>query len=301
MDKTINNFLKNDLKLNAKIRKQLNEEKSYKQKNIFLKNSKDKGSVIQVDKVWSSNKFQKWQHTARIQTEGFNQLIGGDSIKLAVMNLRMTAPTGVFCANAAAAEVIKTCNSNKDWRKFTTCFGDKAAMQKPHGIYLIPIFERGHWYLMVIEKTANACKGWIIDSLGTGSSTGDLAKRVKILFSKARQSCIWNTPQSLRQTENECGARTLWSMVSICTHLSTSDDMETAILLATLSQQDRDRYNSVIIRRKVAALMKVSEAIKERYETAIAEMRRWLKRQESRNGGNSQRTGAQLENIINLC
>jgi len=122
------------------------------------------------------------------------------------------------------------------------------------------------------------------------------------LFSKARQSCIWNTPQSLRQTENECGARTLWSMVSICNHLSTSDDMETAILLATLNQQDRDGYNSVIIRRKVAALMKVSEATKERYEAAIAEMRRWLKRQESRrNGDSSQRTGEPLENIINLC
>jgi len=300
MDEKINNFLKNDLKLNAKIRKQLNEEKSYKQKNIILKGSNGQGENGQVEKIWLSNKFQRSQHTARIQTGGFNQLIGGDSIKLAVMNIRTSAPSGIFCANAAAAEVIKTCNSNEDWRKFATCFGNKAAMQKPHGIYLIPIFEGGHWYLMVIQKMATKCKGWIIDSLGTGSSTGDIAQRVKKLFSKARQSCVWNTPQSTRQTENECGARTLWSMVSICDCISQSSDMDSAILNATTRFGNGGVYDSMVIRRKTAALMKVTEETKMAYEAPIAEMRRWLKRQERRHGGNFTRS-ISPEKVIDLC
>jgi len=305
LDGTISDFLKNDLKAYTKIRRGIASERSYNQKNIKIQG---KGIKIRTngltETIWGSNEFQRNQHSSRFQTEGYNQLIGGDALKLAIMNIRTKAPSHTYCANAAAAKVIQTCKDNTDWRKFASCFGTKEAMQKPHGVYLIPIFEGesrgGHWFLIVIEKTKEFCRGWVLDSLGTGATSGDSAKTIKRLFSRARMACTWTAVQSVRQQENECGARTLFGMVSICDELKEGRTMDQAIKKATMKDIEFGTYDPRQLRRQVAALMRVSDITRMKYEADIGEMRRWWKRIRSRERGRSG-PGYEGTEVIDLC
>jgi len=278
LDTTKNNidtFLKDDLKRYKKIQNDILNGKSYNQKHIEIELKKEGESERQPIKeiIWQSNKFQDSQIHSRIQTEGYNQLVGGDAIQLAIMNLRNTAPQGIFVGNAATSKVLSYCTSSNDWIKFAPCFGDTLAINKPNAIYLLPLFsgssEFGHWTLGVVEKRKKFCKAWVIDSLGRGTTTGTVFNSIKKIFSRARVPCKGSETSSIPQTENECGPRMLRGMVSICEAIRANESMEEAMKKAESVETTQQNYESLAIRRKAAMLMQVSEETKRNYERKV--------------------------------
>jgi len=284
-EKNIDTFLKDDLKRYKKIQNDILNEKSYNQKHIeieFKKVGKQSKQQPLKEIIWQSNKFQDSQIRSRIQTEGYNQLVGGDAIQLAIMNLRNTAPQGTFIGNAATSKVLSSCTSSNDWIKFAPCFGDTLAINKPNGIYLLPLFsgssEFGHWTLGVVEKRKKFCRVWVIDSLGRGTTTGTIFDSIKKVFSRTRVPCKGFETLSIPQTENECGPRMLRGMVSICEAIRANDSMEEALKKAESVETAQKNYDSLAVRRKAAMLMQVSEETKRSYERKIQKMRQALKR-----------------------
>jgi len=298
-------LLKNDLKIHAKLRNEISRDKSYNQENKKVEVAGLNGIPIIKETILVSSAFQQMQRNSRLQVAGYNQLIGGDAITLAVINLRAMAPTQVFIGNAESSSNIRKCSSNTDWTKFATCFGDRDTINKPQGIYIIPIFSGdsngGHWSLAVVEKTKAFCKGWILDSLGEGCGRGEEAQILKILFSSARKSCTWQNTQSVRQTENECGPRTISCMVSICEAIRNGRGVEAAILSAAGAQVAEDRmYDSMRIRQSVMPLMWVSEGVKIAHDRKVREMRKTFKRTLRQYSGGRRSTPFDM-NLIELC
>ena len=298
-------LLKNDLKIHAKLRNEISRDKSYNQENKKVEVAGLNGIPIIKETILVSSAFQQMQRNSRLQVAGYNQLIGGDAITLAVINLRAMAPTQVFIGNAESSSNIRRCSSNTDWTKFATCFGDRDTINKPQGIYIIPIFSGdssgGHWSLAVVEKTKVFCKGWILDSLGEGCGRGEEAQILKILFSSARKSCTWQNTQSVRQTENECGPRTISCMVSICEAIRNGRGVEAAILSAAGAQVAEDRmYDSMRIRQSVMPLMWVSEGVKIAHDRKVREMRKTFKRTLRQYSGGRRSTPFDM-NLIELC
>jgi len=198
----------------------------------------------------------------------------------------VNAPENIFVGNSASSKIIEERARDGKWENFFSCFGDKRTMNKPHGIYLIPIFsgeaQCGHWNLSIIEKKKKFCRAWVVDSLGSGSTTDQIAQNIKRLFSRTRVPCCWKRTKATRQSENECGPRMLQGMVSIIDAIRAGKDLDEAINIAEKADDIDGSYNSLKIRRKAASLMKVSEETKAQYDRRIAEMRRAMKKDRSR-------------------
>jgi len=296
----MNNFLKDDLKRNSSLTQELEKRKSYIQKDISKQINKGGISTVIREKVWCSNSFQRQQSTSITQVANYNQLVGGDAINLAIMNLRFLKLNKIFIGNAATSTVISTCTSNKDWLDFSPCFGNKEALEKPHGTYIFPIFESGHWYFILIDKRKSLCRGWVIDSLGTGATTSNIANRVKKLFTMARRKCSWIPTKATRQTEMECGPRTVCGMVSICRSLRDGLDIQEAIKVATSLSTTEKSYNSMHYRTEAKKYMEVNTEVKNAYEKGIAEMRR-EKRKLTNNVRKSGAKEHRKGEIVELC
>jgi len=304
MNKDVETFLKNDLKRYKRIQNNILSERSYNQKNIITKRDDIPEIQSTNEKMWTSSTFQNSQIRSRIQTRGYNQLVGSDAIQLAIMNLRMKAPNSTFIGNAATSKVILTCRSNRNWLNFAPCFGTTSGLNKPHGIYLLPLFsgpsDYGHWTLGVVEKQKKYCRAWMIDSLGKGDAIGELADTIKKLFSRARVPCKWIPTSSIPQSENECGPRMLQSMAIICDVIKEGGTIENAIDRSSLMGDSRLNYDPTTIRENAANLMSVSEEIKVSYNRRIMEMRRALRRNKnsSNNGTCNQKENETILEIL---
>jgi len=155
--------------------------------------------------------------------------------------------------------------------------------------------------LAVIEKIKAFCKGWILDSLGEGSGRGEEAQTLRVLFSSARKSCTWQNTQSVRQTENECGPRTIGCMVSICEAIRNGRGVDAAILSAAGVHETEDRmYDSMRIRQGIIHLMRVSEGVKIEHDKKVREMRKTFKRTLRQHSGGRRSTPFNM-NLIDLC
>ena len=291
----INAFLKDDSKRNSTLLQKIRKKKTYNQKNIQKRIIVNNKEITVQEKVWCSNNFQNQMDTSRLQIGSYNQLVGGDAINLVIMNLRFAATEGVFIGNAATTSVLNNCTTNKDWLQFAVCFGSKKALYKPHGTYIIPIFQGdntgGHWLFMVVDKRKSFCRGWIMDSLGRGSSTSESAKKIKSMFSNSRMKCSWIATDTVRQTELECGPRTICGMVSICESLKRKISIEEAIRSATRVGIAEGTYDSMTCRRRALGHIQVSKDTKIAYEAATSEMRRERKKLSSRKAARPRENG----------
>ena len=300
----INAFLKNDLSRTSLLHKEIRKGKSYNQKHITIQFGEKQTKPHIRETVWSSNSFQRQQDNSKIQVASCNQLVGGDAINLAIMNMRCWNIENLFIGNASTSTVLSTCTTNQDWIKFSPCFGSKKALYKPHGIFLLPIFSGdttgGHWSFMIIKKSKSECKGWVIDSLGTGSIRNGEALTVKSLFSTARRHCIWNPITTVRQSEVECGPRTICGMIDICSSLRQGKTLEEAIKMTTEKRFPDRSYDSMQYRKEALPFMTVTSEVKSNYDAAIAEMRiekrKILTKPQKRSSSSSN-----TADVINLC
>jgi len=82
LNNSVNNFLKDDLKRYKSIQKNLLKESSYNQKNIEITKVRTINTHPIKESVWQSSKFQRTQIRCRLQTEGYNQLVGGGVLSI---------------------------------------------------------------------------------------------------------------------------------------------------------------------------------------------------------------------------
>jgi len=273
----VNTFLKDDLERTSALQRKLQHKKSYIQKNISKDIGINKAKITIKEKVWCSNEAERQQNISITQVANYNQLVGGDAVNFAVMNMRFMKVKDLFIGNAATSNVIRNCLSNKDWNIVSPCFGNKLALYKPHGIYILPIFTgssgNGHWSFFVIQKEKKFCKGWILDSLGEGNTNSEIAEKVKKLFSMARRTCSWVSIRSTLQTELECGPRTICGMMTICKSIQQGIQIENAVKKAAIAETQEGEYDSMIYRKEAASYVEVNRTTKAAYDADISRMR----------------------------
>jgi len=122
--------------------------------------------------------------------------------------------SNIFIACPEASEIINNWEANQGWERFARIFRSRnASFRKPNGLYIILIFSgeivQGHWHVVAITKRGADRRGYIYDSLGTGSARTKLIKLIETAFVPGRWSVQWSTPESVRQQGVECGPRTI--------------------------------------------------------------------------------------------
>jgi len=141
----------------------------------------------------------------------------------------------------------------------------------------------------------------MLDSLGSGSGRSEEAQKIKMMFSSARKSCTWRDTQSVRQTENECGPRTIDCMVSICEVIRNGERMDAAIISAVGAHETEERmYDSMSIRHGITHLLRVSNSDKATHDKNIRDMRKAF-RHALRKRSSEQRSTPINATLIDLC
>jgi len=151
----------------------------------------------------------------QVLTDG--EFVSDDAITMAVEVLRQdTEQLNVFIANGLANLLIESWSSTAGWERFGKIFNSQLAVfSKPNGIYIIPMYRPGHWYLVVVQKiNRNTNDGWILDSLRKGDPDTIHHMKIKEAFTGNRGFFNWHTPQCRPQTENECGPRRCKNLAS---------------------------------------------------------------------------------------
>ena len=183
----------------------------------------------------------------------------------------------IFIAGSGAANIIQQWNINQGWFNFARIFSShEAAHRKPDGLYIIPIFSGetsgGHWHTLVIEKTPSRKRGFVIDSLGTGSTRSSIIGNISSAFAPGRGSVTWSAPRSIRQQGCECGSRTVCTIETLCQNKRGGVSMDESIQQVTLvGSVNRDSYNQMTYRRRVANIINRYTAT---MQTAIIRRRR---------------------------
>ena len=168
----------------------------------------------------------------------------------------------IYIASTQASHIISTWEPNHGWHRFARIFNNhRVTHRKPNGLYLIPIFagdvSRGHWFLLVVEKSAGAKKGFVIDSLGTGNTTTSVTQKISDAFAPGRSSPInWSSPISIIQQGCECGPRTACAMETLCIEKRNLIGIQESIGKATLtSDTTAATYDQMNFRRRAATLL----------------------------------------------
>jgi len=306
--KKVGTFLKNDSVTNLSIDKEFGKKESYNQKKIKISGSKSSGIPDSVETILLSNKDSRKNNKNAIEIRRRRHLLTTDQMHLAVMNIRYKAPDSVFIGSAAISSSLRRHMGDDIWKSIASQFGsEKVFHSKPNGIYILPIFEgealNGHWFFAVIEKGKKWCKGWIVDSLGRGSTNTDIAKRIKSAFSKARLSCCWQPIRTVTQRESECGPRAISGMVSICEAIRNGASTQTAVNTLMSTDSAIANYDPQVIRRIAAETVVVDDvtmqAMNERRDRLRRVVRIWRRQHQGAQVTNNEAT-AQTE-FIDLC
>jgi len=292
MEKAIvdsNKFLNDDSKHSMRINKALPEVKSCIQKQTKRITSQGKQQEIK-ETVWISSQEEKIIRYDKKETLQRGRYMSDRTMTRAVNNMRVNLTTSnVFIATPVASSLIAHWAPSQGWEEFAKIFRSvRAVREKPNGFYLIPIFKgearNGHWSFAMIYKAYRDCRGWMVDSLGTGGTTSETAVKIKKAFSKNRLKCKWIPVKCQAQQEVECGPRTVWGMVSICRAVEEGLSAEEVIAKASLRNSET-MYDPDVIRRKVATLVNETAEVRKRIEEDNVKWRRhWSRRR--REGGN---------------
>jgi len=257
----VDKFLKDDLRHTKEINKRVLNT-SYNKKHIVSNNSGDSQPKVTQQHDATSNEREEEIHKDVSHTLGSNQWMHSSTMDRAIKSIRCTAPSTVFVANTSISVLLSNWDGTRDWPKFALAFRSRIVlMKKPDGIYLIPIFtgmtNQGHWSLAVVHKARENSRMWILNSLGQSDGNSKEAKAVCSLFSKTRsKKCKWVEIRCRKQTEVECGSRTIAAMVSIVQQIKEGVQIEVAVEKATLKHIPIQDYNSINVRSIAATCLR---------------------------------------------
>lgn len=197
-------------------------------------------------------------------TLGLNQWMYSYTMDRAVKCIRDMTSRGVFIANSYISSLLKNWNVNMGWQKIAEAFrSPDVILRKPDGTYIIPLFTgndlQGHWSVAVVCKQRRSCRSWILDSMGSADWKEKEIQAIKIIFSNAKMKCRWIDISCRRQTEVECGSRSIVAMVSIVENLAEGLSVEDAVEKATLMHVTETNYDSKRIRQKAAKYLRLTE------------------------------------------
>ena len=187
--------------------------------------------------------------------------LSGDEMMKAIEVLRSYKVPNLHIATAEASNQITTGRPTQSWSDFARMFGSRALNDnKPNGVYLIPLFSgetrAGHWYLCVVQKLGQRwMKGWCMDSLGQGSTSGNLFQKIEMAFAPGRAKLTWNTCQCRRQEELECGPRTIFAMKLVMEGMIRNMNFDDCVKQATLQHSPYNLHTPIMIREKIAYLV----------------------------------------------
>jgi len=209
-------------------------------------------------------------------------MMKGGTMTDALRNISFSAPDQVYVANADASSFIQRWRKSDGWLLFSRCFSSTyVTNNKPHGIYIIPIFsgsnERGHWTFIVVEKAKKQCRAWLLDSLGRGDTNSDICKNVKIAFSRAKLRCRWMATRCFPQTEAECGSRVIMGIVKLCNQIRQGKTIEQALeAVQAWVPGGSCSYDSLEVRRSAAEwLNPIQEEVESRERRTRVLRRFW--------------------------
>jgi len=307
MEKAIvdsNKFLRDDSKHSMQIEKALPEVKSCIQKQTKKINSNGKQQEVK-ETVWISSQEEKFIRLDKKETLQRGRYMSDRTMSRAINNMRIKLTTSeIFIATPMASSIIAHWDPSQGWEEFAKIFRSiRAVREKPNGYYLIPIFtgeaRDGHWSFAMIYKAYRDCRGWMMDSLGTGGTRSDTATKIKKAFSKNRLKCKWVPVKCQAQQEVECGPRTVWGMVSICQAIRDEMPVEDIIAKATL-RNSVSMYDPEVIRRKAATLIDETAEVRERIKEDNVKWRRYWnrRRRERENPRNDHSSNAEIETIV---
>ena len=191
-----------------------------------------------------------------VLTDG--EFVSDDAITMVIEVLRQDSEQHqLFLANGLSNVTIDNWSSTDGWERFGRIFNSQTAMfSKPNGTYIIPMYRPGHWYTVIVSKRGrNSCEGWILDSLRKGDSNTSSHLKIKEAFMGSRGRFNWHTPQCWRQTENECGPRTVKSITDIVKGIKNSVSISECIHIATMMNIGVPTYDPRAIRQEMSCIL----------------------------------------------
>jgi len=230
-----------------------------KQSSVNIVEIDDSPSPLQPSTDTSSAGVSKNLDRLRNQVLADGEFVSDDAITTAVEVLRQDMERhNTFIANGLANVIIDDWTPTSGWERFGRMFNSQSAVfTKPNGTYIIPMYRPGHWYLVVLHKyNRTRYEGWILDSLRKGEINSTTHNKIKEAFTGNRGGMIWHTPQCFKQTENECGPRTIRSIQEVTKGISNSVSIEECIRKATLTHTGISFiYDAKDRRRDMATLL----------------------------------------------
>ena len=235
------------------------------------------------ERVWISSQESRDLKEDKIQTLERHKYMSNRTIKRAVTNLWNKAYANIYIGVTSSAQLIDNLPLEAPWEDFAIIFRSvKVIQEKPCGTYLIPLFTgadlSGHWSFIIVSKQYKLRRMWVIDSLGRGNSRNRVVKRVRKAFSSCKCRCRWEEVGTMKQSEAECGPRTIMGMVSMCQALSQGKSIEEAIATSSGNAGNRLRLKSEEVRRQAVEWIDESEDTRAIYERGEAAIRKFLRR-----------------------
>jgi len=185
-------------------------------------------------------------------------LMSGATITMAIEVLRdKFQSVDIYIACSNASEMMASWSSSQGWPRFARIFyNHHVCHSKPNGLYLIPMFESNHWYLVAVYKNRRVRQAAVIDSLGSGNACSTLHNIISDAFTHSRGRPTWTTPTSIRQQRVECGSRVICMMQSLCISHRNGETFEQGLRNATLTEElDHSTYNQMDFRRRAATVI----------------------------------------------
>jgi len=212
---------------------------------------------------FSTTEEEEMKCRQRLNVMNRRSWMQGKQLDLAVVALRHEHKnSNIFIAGSGAADIIGQWTRIQGWFNFARIFAShSAAHRKPDGLYIIPIFSGetrgGHWHTLVIEKTGASKRGFVIDSLGTGSVKSEVITNITNAFATTRRGTMeWSAPRSIRQQGCECGPRTVCAIETLCQNQEKGVSIEESIQQVSLvGLINADTYNQMTYRRRVANIL----------------------------------------------
>jgi len=195
----------------------------------------------------------------RLQAEVLleRNFISDEAITIAVEVIRQSAGQhNIFIAHGLANINILAWGPTQGWERFSRIFNSRvASFRKPNGIYIIPVFQSGHWYMTVVRKMNRFFEGWTLDSLQDREDGDDMRNRIQEAFTGRRGNIEWRPIHCYRQTECECGPRTINGIWKLCKSLEDGVSIDQSIRNASMVNQSTDLYEPQQIRRFAAEII----------------------------------------------
>jgi len=201
-------------------------------------------------------------HQQQLDIMNVNSYLTGNQLHLALETLRHKyCNENIYYASTEATSIIEDWTPAQGWFRFARIFRSRLVChEKPDGLYLIPLFSgntsSGHWYLAAIFKLGRSKKGFIFDSLNTGSLNDPLLRKLTKAFAPGRGTVEWTAPTCIGQTQVECGPRTIATMLSLSDSIQRRETISNSVQKATLTgTYTTDTYDELGIRRLAADLV----------------------------------------------